>query len=244
VRRDFDRVGHIVEVAAGHRARPVPPAVVLAGLRRRPALLGGFTSVFFIFTLHLQSGLRYSALMVGLAITPFALGSAAGAAIGGRMVNRLGRPLVAIGLALVTVGFVATVVAVAVAVDIQPGRSVGWVTALPLLVAGIGSGFSISPPNQAITLSQVPTAGGGSVAGVLQTGQRVGSAVGIAAVGVVFFSSVASSGDFAKAFRTALIETTVFVVAALLLACLDVLGSRRRRHGVQHGPEHRWSAVH
>src|SRR5207237_10932728 len=137
----------------------------------------------------------------GAAITPFAVASAGGARIGGRVVTRLGRPLVAVGLGLVAVGFVATVIAV----GLEPGKSVAWATAVPLLVAGIGSGFSISP-NQAITLSQVPAAGGGSAAGVLQTGQRVGSAIGIAAVGAVFFSTVASSGgDWARSFRTAVV---------------------------------------
>ena len=237
-------------------ARGHQPVIALELFRLRSYSLGaavallyfaGFTSVFFIFTLYLQNGLGYSALMAGLAITPFALGSATGAAIGGKVVNRLGRPLVAIGLALVTVGFVATIVAVA----LEPGRNVAWATLVPLLIAGVGSGFSISP-NQAITLSQVPSAGGGSAAGVLQTGQRVGSALGIAAVGAVFFSTVASSGgDWAKSFRTALVVTTIFVAAALLLACADVVAGRHRApHGrtaeqrAEHRPEHRWSAAH
>ncbi|MFD0785528.1 MFS transporter, partial [Micromonospora azadirachtae] len=43
---------------------------------------GGFTAIFFIFTLFLQNGHGYSALVAGLAITPFALGSAAASAAG------------------------------------------------------------------------------------------------------------------------------------------------------------------
>lgn len=52
----------------------------------------GFTSIFFITTLYLQSGLHYTALQAGLAITPFALGSAVAASPGGRLVGRFGRP--------------------------------------------------------------------------------------------------------------------------------------------------------
>lgn len=59
--------------------------------------------------------------------------------------------------------------------------------AAPLLLAGVGSGLVIAP-NLTLTLSQVPVVGGGSAAGTLQTGQRVGSAIGIAAVGSVFFA--------------------------------------------------------
>lgn len=183
----------------------------------------GFTSIFFIFTLYLQNGLRYSALLAGLAITPFALGSAVGAATGGRLVTRFGRALVAVGLAVVVLGLIATFLAVRAV----PGHHAALATALPLMVSGLGSGLVISP-NQAITLSQVPPRGGGSAAGVLQTGQRIGSAIGIAAVGAVFFATVTSShGDWAEAFRHAVLLLTAFVLVALAAAVADLLTGRR-----------------
>jgi MFS family permease len=111
----------------------------------------GFTSIFFIFTLYLQNGLHYSALLAGLAITPFALGPALGSTVGGRLVARFGRPLIAVGLALVAVGLAATFLTVRAV----PGDHAALATALPLLLGGIGSGLVISP-NQAITLSEVP----------------------------------------------------------------------------------------
>lgn len=134
-----------------------------------------------------------------------------------------GRPLVAIGLALVAVGLVATYVTV----QLAPGRGVGWAAAVPLLVAGIGSGLVISP-NQTLSLSEVPVRRAGTAGAVLQTGQRIGAAAGIAASGTVFFDAVASSrGDFALAFRHGIVVVTVFVVLALVLAVSDVVLSRR-----------------
>ncbi len=70
------------------------------------ALLGlvyfsGFTGVFFVLTLFFQNGLGYSPLQAGLAITPFALGSAVSATVGGRVVSRQGRRVVVLGLVLV-----------------------------------------------------------------------------------------------------------------------------------------------
>lgn len=147
----------------------------------------GFTSIFFISTLYLQAGLHCTALQAGLAITPFALGAAAAAGPGGRMVGRYGRPLVAVGLSMVVVGLGGTVFAV----HLVPGSGVAWAMAAPLLLAGVGSGLVIAP-NLTLTLSQVPVVGGGSAAGTLQTGQRVGSAIGIAAVGSVFFARLPS----------------------------------------------------
>ncbi|GAA2371615.1 MFS transporter [Dactylosporangium salmoneum] len=190
---------------------------------------GGFTSIFFTYTLLLQSGLQYSALQAGLAITPFALGSAAASALGGRTVVRYGRPLVASGLVLVAVGLAATLVAL----DLVPGRGAGLAAALPLLVAGIGSGLVISP-NQTLTLAEVPVRRAGSAGAVLQTAQRIGTAIGIAAVGSVFFSRLAGTGgDWESAFRASLYVTIGFVLVALVAALVDVgSGLRRQREQV------------
>ena len=55
------------------------------------------------------------------------------------------------------------------AVGAHPGSNVGLWIALPLLIAGLGSGLVISP-NLTLTLSQVPVERAGSAGGVLQTG--------------------------------------------------------------------------
>ncbi|MET7880131.1 MFS transporter [Micromonospora profundi] len=182
---------------------------------------GGFTAIFFIFTLFLQNGLGYSALVAGIAITPFALGSAAASALGGRIVNRFGRPLVAIGLLAVVLGLAATVLAL----QLWPHAPAPWVTAGPLLVAGIGSGLVIAP-NQTLTLAQVPVPQAGSGAGMLQTGQRIGAAAGIAAVGSMFFSSLAGSrGNWTTAFETSLLLAAGIIALALVAALIDIFRS-------------------
>ncbi|WBB82284.1 MFS transporter [Micromonospora sp. WMMD882] len=179
---------------------------------------GGFTALFFVFTLYLQIGLGYSALVAGLAITPFALGSAVASAVGGRIVDRYGRPLVTVGLATVVVGLGAVVLALRV----LPDAPAPLVAALPLLVAGIGSGLVITP-NQTLTLAQVPVPEAGSAAGMLQTGQRLGSAAGIAAVGALFFSSVSAGGgdQWSAAFRRSLLLAAGIIALALVAALLD-----------------------
>jgi EmrB/QacA subfamily drug resistance transporter len=209
------------------------PLVDLALFGRRSYALGaliallyfaGFTAIFFVITVYLQNGLGYSALLAGLAVTPFALGSAVASAVGGRIVNRRGRPLVAGGLALVVGGLAATVVALL----LVPGRGGGWAIALPLLVAGVGSGLVISP-NVTLTLAEVPVSRAGSAGGVLQTGQRIGSAVGIAVVGAVFFAGVATRGGWQEAVRHALLVAVALVAAALGAAMVDVVAGRRER---------------
>ncbi|WP_442785611.1 MFS transporter [Actinacidiphila sp. DG2A-62] len=203
------------------------PLVDLGLFRRRSYGLGtllsllyfaGFTSIFFVLTLFLQNGMRYSALEAGLSIMPFALGSGAAAAVGGRVVTRVGRPLVAAGLGMVVVGLLGA----ALAVELDDTRSVGFATALPLLFAGIGSGLVISP-NQTLTLSEVPVDRAGSAGGVLQTAQRIGSAAGIAAVGSVFFARAGGARpDWSAGLRHGLLASTGLAAVALLVALFDV----------------------
>ncbi|MFD7904799.1 MFS transporter [Kitasatospora sp. NPDC059722] len=216
-----------------HYARRREPLVNMELFAVRPYAAGvalslvyfaGFTAIFFIFTLYLQAGLHYSALAAGLSITPFAVGSAVSAALGGRVVTRLGRRLVVFGLVLVLVGLGASILAV----RLGPGTWAGWATALPLLVAGTGSGLVISP-NQTLTLSQVPLARAGSAGGVLQTAQRVGSAVGIAIVGSVFFAHARGRNpDWAVAFELGATVAAGLVLAALVVAAADLAAGRTR----------------
>jgi EmrB/QacA subfamily drug resistance transporter len=226
-------------------ARSGTPVIDLGLFRVRSYALGaligmlyfaGFTTIFFIYTLFLQNGLGYSALMAGVAVTPFALGSAIASAVGGRIVNRYGRPLVAIGLALVAAGLALTLLAL----HYVPGQGAGWAAAAPLLIGGIGSGLVISP-NQTLTLAEVPVARAGSAGAVLQTGQRIGTALGIAVVGAVFFAQLdAHRGSWGPAFRTALLVTIGFVLIALVAAVSDVLAARRERRDEPAGlPAHR-----
>ncbi|MGH8962190.1 MAG: MFS transporter [Jatrophihabitantaceae bacterium] len=211
------------------------PVVDFSLYRRRSYAFGssmitvyfaGFTPLFFVFTLYLQVGLRYSALAAGLAITPFALGSAAAAGLGGRVVHRFGRPLVAVGLVLVVVGFAGA----DLAVHQVPQDGTGWATLLPLLVAGVGGGMVIAP-NQTLTLSQVPVERAGTAGGLLQTGQRIGAAIGIAAVGAAFFAQVAGpgAGDYADAFEHGIYVAIAFVLAALGITLVDIYIDRARR---------------
>jgi EmrB/QacA subfamily drug resistance transporter len=176
---------------------------------------GGFTAIFFIVTQYLQEGLHYSALQAGLVSAAFALGSAMSAALGGRVVVRFGRSLVVFGLVLVTVGLSAT----EPAVRLFSGQNTAGAIAAALFVAGLGNGLIVSP-NQTLTLSAVPVAEAGAAAGMLQTGQRIGASIGIAAVG-------SAHGIYAAAFQHALLVNIMFVLAALAAAMIDVFVERR-----------------
>jgi MFS family permease len=158
--------------------------------------------------------------MAGLASVPWAVGAALSAVLGGQVVFRYGRALVATGLVLVILGLLGAWLAI----GLVDGTAVGWAVAGPFFVAGIGNGIVIAP-NQSLSLADVPPRQGGAAGGVLQTGQRIGSAAGIAAVGSVFYSELP---DYPGAVRVGFLMIIGFVLVALAVATADLVTSRRR----------------
>ncbi|MGB8961536.1 MAG: MFS transporter [Pseudonocardiaceae bacterium] len=183
----------------------------------------GFSGIWLVFALYFQRGLGYTPLQSGLAVTSFALGSAVSAAVAGRLVTRYGRWLTVGGLTGVAVGLAAT----ALVLDVTPAAWAGRAAALPLLIAGIGGGAVISP-NVTLTLECVAPRMGGAAAGALQTGQRIGSAIGTATLAAVFYGVVSHSGQYHYAIAAALLTGTGFVCLALLVAVLELRLRRRR----------------
>jgi MFS family permease len=181
----------------------------------------GFTGIFFVLTIYFQQALGYSALGAGLIVTPYAAGSALTSALGGRLVHSHGRFLVTVGLAVTLVGLVI----VDVVLGEVSAEVVGWAAAAPLLVAGLGSGLVISP-NITLTLHDVPVERAGTAGGLLQTGQRIGTAAGIALIGTVYFA-VGGAIDVRSGATVALRVSAAVISIALVASVLD-LRTRRR----------------
>jgi MFS family permease len=143
-------------------------------------------------------------------------------------VEHFGRRLTVLGLVAVLVGFVAAISVVL----LVPAGSLIWAMAPALLVAGIGGGFVISP-NITLTLRDVPVRMAGSAGGALQTGQRIGAAIGTAALPGVFYLVLGATGqNFPVAAAVALSGAVLSTVAALGVAVFDLRNERlvaRRR---------------
>jgi len=188
----------------------------------------GFSGVWLVFALFYQHGLGFSPLRSGLAVTPFALGSACAAVIAGRLVDRLGRLLTVCGLAGVIAGLGGTALLLHyVDLGIAP-----WVAAPVLFLGGIGGGFVVSP-NITMTLRDVPVSMAGAAGGALQTGQRLGAAVGTAALPGLYYLELGRHNDYRGAVVVALAAALIGMVASLALAAFDWQRDRliRPRHG-------------
>lgn len=182
-------------------------------------------STFIVLTLWLQQGLGFSPIVAGMVTIPFALFSALTSWRSGLVVHTIGRPLVVWGLVGVMVGF-GSLIALASTV---PTGSMAWAVAGAMVIAGLGGGAVISP-NQTLMLEDVPVSNGGLAGSIAQVGQRIGTAMGLAAVLSVYFGLVASRGDdltasYVTGFSWGMAVSVGCVFLALVFALLDL---RRR----------------
>jgi EmrB/QacA subfamily drug resistance transporter len=158
-----------------------------------------FTSIFFTISLFWQTGLGHTALQSGIVTIPFAIGSIVGSTLSNRLAATLGRRVLVLGTALVTIGLVA-VWLLLVLVDATSLSH--WELLAPLLVAGFGNGLFIAPNAQFI-VATVDRQEAGAASAVIGTMQRLGSAIGIAVIGSVLFGSLAVKGPGPEALANA-----------------------------------------
>lgn len=207
-----------------------------------------YTGTPLVLALFLQEGLGFSALHSGLTASSYAIGSAVSAPVGGRLVSRVGRQVVVAGLALFAVGVAgAGIVAMLTAGHSSP-TAVALIMAGPLFVAGLGGG-SVLTPNQTLSLADVNVRGGSTAGGVLQTGQRIGNAIGAAVITAVFYAAASTAPNalgaarqehYGRSYAMALSVSVVFAVAALALAVRDVRRTRTERDDLE---RRQWAAI-
>lgn len=147
----------------------------------------GMTSVWVLVALYVQDGEGKTAFESGLFGIPASLLSAYTAYWSGRRVGRYGRKIVIGGIFLALLGL-ATSIAV-VLLHERFALSVWWLL-LSLSFIGLAQGAVISP-NQTLTLAEVPLEYAGSSGAIMQTGQRIGTSVGIAMITAAVFAALA-----------------------------------------------------
>lgn len=197
------------------------------GILIATAYFAAIPAMFLIVTLFLQQGLGLEAVYAGMVSIPFALASAVTSWLGGRLVNKHGRKIVVLGVALAATGIAATLPITALASEAWTP----WLIAAVLTVAGAGGGFVISP-NQTLTLQDIPVTQGGVAGSVAQVGQRVGTAIGVAVASSTFFATLYAGQGLENSeaiYRDAFSRGTIIVVGLLVIALvLSLLDLRKR----------------
>ena len=176
----------------------------------------GLNAFFLMLAFYLQDGMGRTPLQSGLIYTPLALGFFVVSLTAPRLVRRLGPAALALGAAVAAAGYVAVVALVAAA-----GATLPTAPLIAALVAvGCGQALFLTPLF-ATVLQGMPTASAGAASGALSTVQQVGGAIGVAAIGALFFGLLGSApdrADYGRAFATAAVANVAIALAAALLA--------------------------
>ena len=144
--------------------------------------LGEF-GIILALPLWLQNVLGYSAFQTGLALLGLAGGSFAASGIAGALNGRLSpASIVRIGLTAEIVGLTA--------LGLLVGPSTPWQAVVgALIVYGFGVGLATAQLT-GVVLVDVPVQRSGEGSGVQSTSRQLGSALGIAVLGTVLFTSI------------------------------------------------------
>lgn len=180
----------------------------------------GITSVWVLVALYVQESVGKSALQSGFFGVPAALLSAYAAYWAGSRVLLLGRMMVIAGLLLALFGLG---LSIAVIVLHEAGHLSIWWLMASLSFVGVAQGVVISP-NQTLTLADVPLDYAGSSGAIMQTGQRIGTAVGIAIITAATFSTLAVAS-----WSTAMIVGFGLIAVVVLLALFVSIKDLRDR---------------
>jgi EmrB/QacA subfamily drug resistance transporter len=189
----------LIERRSSH---PLLPMRVLADRNRSGAYLimlcigTALFGLFFFLTLFMQNVLRYSAIRSGIAYLPFAIGVLIASTLASRLVPRIGaRPLILAGTGAVAGGtfwFSRLTEHAGYAGQLLGPMLVTAFGLGPMLVTAFGLGL-VFVPLSLVALHNVAEQDSGVASSLLNTGQQVGGAIGLALLGTVAWTTVAES---------------------------------------------------
>ena len=165
-----------------------------AGMAIAVTFFLGIASFGLVLTLFLQLGLGFTPLHAGLTFLPFSLGILVSSGAAARLAPRFGRGVTMAG-ALATAAGMAGLIAI---VHHDGAAVTTWDLVPGLVAAGLGVGAVIAPLAD-IVLARVSRQDAGSASGVFNTGLQLGNSIGIAVIGVIFFSLLGSQAAPAAA---------------------------------------------
>jgi EmrB/QacA subfamily drug resistance transporter len=149
------------------------------------AYFGAFGGLLLCVSLFGQLGEGFSPIHAGLTLTAMVVGLIVGMVSGFALVGRLGRHLLHLGVAVIAAG------TVVLALTVTGAHSAStWDLAPSLFLIGLGAGASLGQLFDFI-LAGVSMDEVGSASGVLEAVQQLSSAIGVAALGTIFFSAFA-----------------------------------------------------
>lgn len=207
--------------------QPIMPLRLFANRNRAAAyadmllLVATMFSMFFFVIQFLQNGLGFSPLRAGIAFLPMALTLFLASRAAPTLIPRFGpKLLIVVGASLLSLGMLWLTL-------ISDGAGYAANIFGPLVLIGVGAGFSFMPLNMTI-LSGTPPRDAGAASGALQAMQQVGSSIGLAVLVTVFGTvSRSATADPGRAvpvqgLQAAFALGALFAICALVVAVVAI----------------------
>lgn len=212
------------------------PLLTLSLFKERGFALGMITilvfysgnpALYFVLALYLQLGLGFSALAAGLTFVPLSLSFAISSLLSPRLMPLIGAWLVRGGAIIAIVGELLLLFLVQQAGTVVQGQQL----LIPLVVMGVGQGMVLAPLIPMI-LAGIQVQHAGAASGVLTTTMQIAGALGVAIIGIIFFTALGKTVPaqpllVAHAYGRAFVDSlmTIIVLGGVTLLCIWLLSS-------------------
>lgn len=203
---------------------------LMTGIATVTIFYSSVASFYLILSIYLQqgrglgalsSGAIYSIMIAGFLLTTFA---------GDRLIAILGPHSLTVGAAVVAVGHLGMRFAV---LNVGIDGPLPWLFG-PMLLTGAGTGLVMAPLVSAM-LARVEPALAGTASGLYSSGQQLGNAIGVALIGIVYFSTTGPTPNPASIIEgmaaSHLYLFTISLVVAALLHHLRATSDTRPKLG-------------
>ncbi|MFJ5337884.1 MFS transporter [Pectobacterium sp. CHL-2024] len=179
------------------------------------------SSFFLCFALLVQTGLGLDPFLAGSIFAPCSVGFVLASLAAPRLVARWGTVAIVAGALVYAVSIGLLIMQVQLA-----GADLVAVRLIPVLVVvGAGQGFIMTPLLN-LVLGFVDEVQAGMASGVISTVQQIGAALGVAVVGILFGTALATGDDAvaqAGQYVSAFVAGMLYNLIAALLVCILLL---------------------
>lgn len=204
------------------------PLIDIKVFESRNLKLGAIVSFLFycsgIFYLglgvFLQKGLNWTSIEAGFSIIPFGIGFVISSLISAKLTQHIGNNVLGLGLLSYALGFLIIIFA------ISYEQAIGLFFYSGLFIAGIGMGLTLSSIVR-ISLHGVRENLIGLASGIINSSLQIGSAIGVAAIGGLFFAWAEDFG-YPRAFQSSLLIVVLLLGLALLLAYVLISKTKKK----------------
>ncbi|KPC65318.1 DHA2 family efflux MFS transporter permease subunit [Streptomyces chattanoogensis] len=161
--------------------------------------------LLLVLSLFLQNGLHRTPTQTSLGLAPVAAGIILASIAGHRLMARLGRTLILIGLLLTLTGTLSLLILA------HATSPTAWMLVAPVFVTGLGLGSCFGTVYE-VTLGDVGPKESGSASGSLSAVAQLANSIGAAGVTTVYFHTRGEA-------TTAAVHSLAVVAAAVLVCC-------------------------